>query len=127
MVFLEPGQKLEYGWDTVTAGTYVECAGALDKTANHKLATILPGFDYSAMGDINYEAAYVANAHKGTDAEKDFASAFCKQLTKWLQEGKYAAHPYKIIDGGLNGVLKGLQLLKDNKVSASKCIFKIAE
>ncbi|KAG8627412.1 hypothetical protein KVT40_004895 [Elsinoe batatas] len=44
-----------------------------------------------------------------------------------LIEGKFSGHPTEVIPGGLEGVQKGLQNLKDGKASAVKYIFRIAD
>ncbi|KAK9474642.1 chaperonin 10-like protein [Dipodascopsis tothii] len=124
---LKPGQVVEYVFDTISeGGSYVEVAKAVARTPAHKIATVLPiGDDKPA--DTNMEMTLVARSHNGVAAEKDLACVACRQLTKWLQEGSFPAHPYEIVPGGLDGVLTGLEKLMNNQVSASKQLFVIAE
>ncbi|KAE8374909.1 chaperonin 10-like protein [Aspergillus bertholletiae] len=59
--------------------------------------------------------------------DKIFASEFCTLAEKLLADGKIKVHPPKVNPGGLQGVLEGLELLKENKVSGEKLVYNVAE
>ncbi|KAK9387348.1 chaperonin 10-like protein [Lipomyces mesembrius] len=140
---LKEGQRLLYAWDTVSErGSYQQVIKAFEpglglhraiKAAEpnleSKLCLILPEskFDDIDKTKTNFGIARVTNAHGEDAARRDFAYIFYRQITKWLQEGKFGAHPFNVVEGGLAGVAKGLNELKDGKVSGSKNIFRIKD
>lgn len=54
-------------------------------------------------------------------------SQFWEVAKELFAEGKLAAHPQKVnLDGeGLEGVLKGLQIMRDGKVSGFKLVYSV--
>ena len=58
---------------------------------------------------------------------KDFGYLWSRYLGRLLEDGRLKAHPYEVIPGGLNGVLIGLQKLKDGKASAVKYVYRIED
>jgi hypothetical protein len=46
---------------------------------------------------------------------------------KLVGEGKIKAHPARVEEGGLEGILNGMQLLKEHKVSGAKLVYRIGE
>ncbi len=58
---------------------------------------------------------------------KDFGYLWSRYLSRLLEDGRLRAHPYEVIPGGLNGVLTGLQKLKDGKASAVKYVYRIED
>ncbi|KAK9374271.1 chaperonin 10-like protein [Lipomyces chichibuensis] len=142
---LTEGQRLLYAWDTVSEGGSYQHAikacepglglhrsiKAVEPVLESKLCLILPEgqgkFDDIDKTKTKFGIARVASAHGEDAARRDFAYIFYRQITKWLQEGKFAAHPFDVVEGGLAGVAKGLNELKDGKVSGSKNIFRIRD
>ncbi|KAK9324878.1 chaperonin 10-like protein [Lipomyces orientalis] len=140
---LRPGQKLLYAWDTVSEhGSYLHVIKALESglglhhsikaaEAAHesRLCLILPECSFNDIDTTKtkFGIANAAVAHGEDAARRDFAYVFYRQVAKWLQEGKFAGHRYKIVGGGLDGVAKGLKELKDGQVSGSKNIFRIRD
>lgn len=58
---------------------------------------------------------------------RDFAERWFNLLTDGLQQGWLTGHPYKICEGGLLGVERGLRNLMHGKVSACKYVFRAAD
>ncbi|PYI06700.1 GroES-like protein [Aspergillus sclerotiicarbonarius CBS 121057] len=60
---------------------------------------------------------------------EDFAHAknFTKVAQALLDQGKIKAHPPKVGKDGLRGVLKGIDLLRTNKVSGAKLVYNVGE
>jgi hypothetical protein len=54
-------------------------------------------------------------------------SQFWEVAGKLFAEGKLVPHPQKVNQGGedLEGVLKGMQFIKDGKVSGFKLVYRI--
>ena len=44
-----------------------------------------------------------------------------------LADGVIKAHPARVEEGGLEGILDGMQLLKEHKVSGAKLVYRIGE
>ncbi|KAJ5390774.1 Protein TOXD [Penicillium cataractarum] len=70
------------------------------------------------FGDIPFPAKPEDKAH----AEKFVAIA-----ESVLAQGKVKVHPPKVGKDGLKGVLEGLQLLKEDKVSGEKLVYNVSE
>lgn len=58
---------------------------------------------------------------------KDFGYIWSRYLGRLLEDGRLKGHPYEVVPGGLNGVLTGLQNLKNGKASALKYVYRIDE
>lgn len=56
-----------------------------------------------------------------------FAEKFWDLTAKLLAEGKIKAHPPKVLPGGLQGVLEGLELMRQGKVSGEKLVYNVEE
>ncbi|EAU38558.1 protein TOXD [Aspergillus terreus NIH2624] len=56
-----------------------------------------------------------------------FAEKFWDLTAKLLAERKIKAHPPKVLPGGLQGVLKGLELMRQGKVSGEKLVYNVEE
>jgi hypothetical protein len=56
-----------------------------------------------------------------------FVSQFWEVAEKLFTEGKLVPHPQKVnLDGeGLEGVLKGMQFMREGKVSGFKLVYRI--
>ncbi|GAD97953.1 zinc-binding oxidoreductase ToxD, putative [Paecilomyces variotii No. 5] len=103
------------------------------------------GGEYSALLDVGIERsnvhgrwtlAYTAigedfkfgDVHVPAKPEdKEFAEKFWAMAEKLFAEGKVEAHPPKVNPGGLKGVLDGLNLLRENKVSGKKLVYNVDE
>lgn len=57
----------------------------------------------------------------------EWGTKFMELTERLLAEGQLKPHKCAVKEGGLKGVLQGLDDLKDNKVSAEKLVYRIAE
>lgn len=57
----------------------------------------------------------------------EFAKMFWDLATKLITSQQITVHPTKVGTGGLEGVLDGLEQLKEGKVSGVKLVYRIAE
>ncbi|KAI9763171.1 MAG: hypothetical protein M1835_007908 [Candelina submexicana] len=55
----------------------------------------------------------------------DFAVKFWTLTQQLLEQGKLHAHPPEVRDGGLAGILDGLQDIREGKVSGVKLVYKL--
>ncbi|KAF3922298.1 Zeta-crystallin [Dactylellina cionopaga] len=78
---------------------------------------------------------YVGSVHKhypsfpAEDAvvDADFGYVFGKYLTRLLAQEKLKPHPIEVLEGGLGGIVDGLNRLREGKVNASKLVARIAD
>jgi NADPH:quinone reductase-like Zn-dependent oxidoreductase len=79
---------------------------------------------YTAVGEDFTFGPQLWAANPG---HKEFAEKFWNIAEKLLVDGKIKTHRPSVRSGGLNGVLEGLQLLKEDKVSGEKLVYNIDE
>ena len=131
--------KLRYAWDTIAVESSVKiCLEALADEGKVQYGTIgflQPVKDlrdnvtvtktvlYTAMGEAVEKRGIKFDAN-----EQDFESArkFMAIAEKLLAEGKIKVHPPKVMEGGLENVIEGLDLLRTNKVSGEKLVYRIS-
>lgn len=117
------GKELLYAYDAVSEGESGKHISAVLAKGGAS-TTVLPIDTYAESVDVR--RTMVGDAHTGSEAQKDMAYTFCRLFTRWLAEGRFTPHPYEVIEGGLDGIEKGLRMLQAGEVSAKKVIFKIA-
>ncbi|PLB47345.1 quinone oxidoreductase, partial [Aspergillus steynii IBT 23096] len=119
----------------------------LDTVVNEQTTQILKSV-IAAGGNVNAVLAgdrdvspgvatntVVSGAHEvgGDNDCRELCYLFCRWFSRELQHGlkgerdAFSGHPYEVRPGGLQGVRDALQDLKDNKASAVKYVFRIAE
>ena len=80
---------------------------------------------YTCIGeDFVFEGEEFAASKK----DFDFAVGFMSLAEELLSLGRLRNHPISVDSGGegLNGILQGLQLLKEGKVSGQKLVYVIS-
>ncbi|KAI5460572.1 hypothetical protein BGZ63DRAFT_414758 [Mariannaea sp. PMI_226] len=60
-------------------------------------------------------------------ADKDFGHWFYRYISYLLAKGDLSVHPHEILPKGLDGILEGVQRLRNNEVSAKKLVAWIAD
>jgi len=83
---------------------------------------------------------YVGTAHSGKYRERmpkqpddleevkndpEWIWLFSRYAAKMLAEGRLSGHPYEVVEGGLEGVEKGLNWLKEGKAKGMKFVYRI--
>lgn len=76
--------------------------------------------EYSTMGPGGPELP-------ASKEDYEFGVMFWDMAQKSLAERKLKVHPPKVGKEGLKGVLDGLQLLRDDKVSGEKLVYRVSE
>ncbi|KGO38228.1 Alcohol dehydrogenase superfamily, zinc-type [Penicillium expansum] len=79
---------------------------------------------YTAFGE---KFTFGPNEVPARPEDRAFLEVFCGIFEGMLLNGKIKVHPPRISDGGLNGVLDGLQLLKEGKISGQKLVYNIKD
>lgn len=95
-----------------------------------KVAAINPNVDYTfVLGQraFGYEIVMRGRTLEADPAALHFAKMFWELTRQLLEEGKIKVHNFSISEGGkgLDGVLNGLKLLKERKVSAKKLVYTL--
>lgn len=60
-------------------------------------------------------------------AAREFAIGWFKTAQRLLDEGKLKTHPIRVMEGGLEKVVDGLEVLKKKEVSGQKLIYTLAQ
>lgn len=118
------GATLNYAFDAVSEhNSYTNIVQVLEPTGH--LTLILPGKKYEGIPEtVHRSITSVGAAHK---TDKDFAHVYFRYIARGLAEGFFKPHPHEVVPGGLEGVQKGLQNLKDGKASGVKYVYKIGD
>ncbi|KAH7121115.1 chaperonin 10-like protein [Dendryphion nanum] len=119
------GKKLWHALDAVSDhGSWTNIGEVLEK-AGGKITLVLPGKEYHGLADgVKQSTTTVGSSH--SDA-KDFAYVWFRYMARGLAEGWFKAHPVEVVAGGLGGVQKALEKLRDGEASAVKYVFRIEE
>ncbi|KUM57316.1 hypothetical protein ACN42_g9873 [Penicillium freii] len=59
--------------------------------------------------------------------DRAFAEKFIPIAETLLAQGKFKVHPPRVGENGLKGVIEGLKLLKEDKVSGEKLVYNVSE
>jgi NADPH2:quinone reductase len=131
---------VNYAFDAVSEhNSYQNLSQVLSKEGS-KITLVIPGKDYKEIPDyIQKSTTMVGSVHAHIPLDstkgkagiktggKEFGFVFFRFFSRGLQEGWFAAHPYEVVPGGLNGVERGLANLKTGVNSGTKYIFKIED
>lgn len=119
------GQKLWYTFDAVSEhNSYINASRVLEQNGS-KVTLVLPARNTEQLPKgVEIKQTMVGSVHND---DKDFGFVFFRYVARGLQEGWLKGHPHEVVPGGLGGVQKALEALKDGKASAVKYVFKVEE
>ncbi|KAF5011833.1 hypothetical protein FDECE_2065 [Fusarium decemcellulare] len=125
------GNKITHVFDAISEnGTLETTLRFLDQDGG-TVATVLPPVLFARDGGkFKYPpgvTAYNSACPLVHMTHKDFGYTWSRYLSRLLEDKRLAGHPYEVILGGLNGVLAGLQKLKDGKASGVKYVYRVEE
>ncbi|KAG6988548.1 cytochrome P450 [Physcia stellaris] len=139
---------LQHAFDCVSEGSSLQiCADALSSSTSSsskpRYSALLgikdfPREDVDVKATIGYTAVGEEVGFVGSGAgkmpnipakEEDarFANMFVGVAEGLLREGKIKGHPASVRQGGLGGVLEGLQEMREGKVSGEKLVYRVAD
>lgn len=134
--------NLRLCWDTISVDTSAKvCAAALSSSSppNHRcrygiLAAVeSPRDDLEVTRTLMYTIFNETFHHQGgrefpaSQEDFEFARMFLGMVQQLLQEGRIKPHPEKVGDEGLVGVLRGMEDMKNGKVSRQKLVYRVAD
>lgn len=122
------GAKLRYGLDATSEhGSYTNLGKALDAEGKPTITVVLTLSDEEkakVAPHVDVALTMVGAVHG--DA-KDFGFVYFRYLGRALQEGWFKPQPQVVVPGGLAGVQKALEDLKEGRANAVKYVFRIAD
>ena len=129
------GNKLLHVFDTIAVeDSALICANALSSTGNGFYVNLMgidsPRKDVKSIFFLGYTLAGEAFEFEGTTwpaVPEDFelGKKFFTLTETLLGKGLIKPHPTSVREGGLGGVLDGMQQLKDGKVSGMKLVYRV--
>ena len=81
---------------------------------------------YTAFGE-DYRMGPQAPLQKVGPEDKEFSAMFFDLAEELLAAQKFRPHEIQVKEGGLSGVLEGLQLLRDGKMSGKKLVYRTSD
>lgn len=130
------GDKLKLVLDTISLESSAEyCDAAMSSTGGDYTALLAVGVKRENVNNhmtLGYTAVGEAFDKFGRfwpaqPENKEFAIGWWKIAEPLLADSKIKVHTPKVNPGGLRGVIEGLQLLKNDKVSGEKLVYNVAE
>ncbi|KAH7142193.1 chaperonin 10-like protein [Dactylonectria macrodidyma] len=131
--------ELRYAWDTISIDSSAQiCATALTTDSSLKpiygnlLPVQSPRKDVSTITTVMHTAFgrefMFGKVHMPASREDfEFAKTFSRITEKLLAQGRLRPHNHHVGEGGLKGVLQGLQDLKEGKVNAAKLVYRVVD
>ncbi|EXJ54613.1 hypothetical protein A1O7_09954 [Cladophialophora yegresii CBS 114405] len=130
--------KLKLAWDTISEKDSAQfCADALSSAGSGcKYGSILPVScpreDVESVSTLMYTIfgesfKFGPQEFPAVDEDFEYAKKFMAMTEGLLREGKIKAHKQTVGEGGLEGVLRGMEDMKNGKVSGEKLVYRVAE
>ncbi|KZF20177.1 oxidoreductase-like protein [Xylona heveae TC161] len=128
--------KLRYAFDTISSTDTAKFASeSLGTGPGGKYSSLMPIADFprkdvSNSGTLAYTAIGETFHKRGKEfpasaKDYEFAVEFWKLAGKLLEQGKMKVHPQTIRSTGLEGVLEGVDELRQDKVSGTKIVYTL--
>lgn len=132
----ETDDALELVFDTIsTPQSAAICATAISSAGGSYAALLdvrCPRVDVDTQVSMAY--AMIGERYRlgnreidGKSSDIEFATQWAEQVEYLLQDRRILPHRYQVRPGGLDGVLDGLQLLREGKVRACKLVYLVHE
>ncbi|RDW72675.1 zinc-binding alcohol dehydrogenase family protein [Aspergillus mulundensis] len=130
------GDKLRLVFDTISLEPSAKfCEQAISTSGGEYSALLSVKVDrenvrsrstlgYTVVGE---EFMFGQTPYPAKPEDKEFAEKFAVVAEGLLGSGKVKVHPPKVGADGLKGVIGGLKLLKEDKVSGEKLVYRVGE
>ena len=128
--------RATHAFDAISEGGAVYMlTSALEKRADRSIdgviATVLPRTDpplRPAPDGIVYKRIGAGTANAAEHAPNaDIASRMLRKVVRALDEGRWVPSRTRLLDGGLEGVAGGLEMLEAKRVAGEKLIVRVAD
>ncbi|KAF3922413.1 Zeta-crystallin [Arthrobotrys entomopaga] len=129
------GQELKHAFDGFAEPPSSDPLAEVLSTNGGRITGILQYGDGKLPNGHKWKMTYVGSAHKAypsfpaedAEVDREFAYVFSRYLTRALEQGKFKPHPHEVLEGGLGGIVEGLNRLREGKVKGSKLVARIAD
>lgn len=86
---------------------------------------------YTYVGTA-HTGAYIPSMPKQDEAEyvatdPEWTYVFFRYAARMLADGRLTGHPFEVVGGGLDGVERGLNMLKEGKAKGVKFVYRVGE
>lgn len=134
----ETNNSLKLIWDTISLEASAKiCAEAMSSDPS--------GCKYGSIGMVKFPREHIPNTmtlmytifnetfslfgneFKASKEDFDFAKMFFEMTERLIAEGRLKTHPESVGSNGLEGALKGMEDLKNDKVSGKKLVYRVAD
>ena len=123
------GGKLAGAYDGVSSkNTIITLGKVVGAYGGGKMAHVLPT-DVDKDPSLLPQGVTTSNTNvfESFKGDRDFAHKWYRIIGRWVDEGKFKPNNVRIVDGGLDGVAKGMEMLENNKVNAVKLVYRIKD
>ncbi|KAH6962358.1 chaperonin 10-like protein [Ilyonectria sp. MPI-CAGE-AT-0026] len=127
--------NLKYVFDTISLEASAKFSDEALSTEGGEYSSLLPiAIERANVNDrstlaytvVGEEFLFGPNTIPAKPEDKEFGITFWELAIKLLGEGKVKVHKPSVRSGGLQGVLEGLQLMKEDKVSGEKLVYNVS-
>ncbi|BFZ65349.1 Zinc-binding oxidoreductase alcohol dehydrogenase [Saitoella coloradoensis] len=92
--------------------------------SNPDQVTVQPTLVYTILGRA-FEMR--GDEYQASPEDRRVAEQFYEKLPEWIQSDKVKPNRTRIVEGGLNGILRGFEEMKNGKVRGEKLVYVIKE
>jgi NADPH:quinone reductase len=142
------GVEVHHALDAISSkGTWIPISQMLSPLSEKEVTylSVVSGsnkYDEAELGEgVTVVYTYCGTVHAGAyrpgmpkqgDVEEvksdpEFGYLLFRYLARMLADGRFSGHPFVVVDGGLEGVGDGLNMLKAGKARGNKFVFKIGD
>jgi NADPH:quinone reductase-like Zn-dependent oxidoreductase len=118
--------KLKYAFDCVGPASATHCAESLTTSEPAALACVA-GKPTVTPNNVTVHGIFFGGSYNNPGDRAFFKSFIPKELEPLLGKGQVVSAVPEVLPNGLGGIVKGLEMLDKNQVSAKKLVVKISE
>jgi NADPH2:quinone reductase len=125
------GSTISNVFDAISEDGSLEATLSFLDLDGGQVSTVLPPALFAKEGE-NFKYPPGVKAYNSACiwvhlTHKDLGYLWSRYMGRLLQDGRLKGHPYEVIPGGLNGVLTGLQKLRNGEARGVKYVYRIEE
>ncbi|TFK22016.1 GroES-like protein [Coprinopsis marcescibilis] len=113
---LTAGKRLEVVYDAISIDGTQQLGLDLVSPGGHLLLTLLP------VVEAEDKKVVLAQAFKDMPHNVELLRGMYSKLTEWVLEGSIQPNRVEVLEKGLDGILEGLERMKQDKVSGVKLV-----
>lgn len=119
------GYVFQHAYDAVSSVESMKmCCDMLPQEPSSIVTVVLLIPEDFDSGKVSINRTMVGTAHA---ENSDFAETYYDLIAGWVAEGKFKCNPVKLLPSGLASVCDGLEMLRLNKVSGEKLVYRVSD